>query len=133
MKAPYGQVIWNSQDMPSPFEDMRVDSDGLLIHELELVVVGQELDIGYEWLDMDQVVLDSGTDIDGSGWLVVVLGEDKGEEKYSRVKVSRRIYVILVSPLEGDSTGLLYQRIGAGTLPSRDVIKSGSGKNIRVR
>ncbi|KAG8161780.1 hypothetical protein KVR01_008767 [Diaporthe batatas] len=131
MKVPYGQVIWNSQEMPSPFKDMRVDSDGLLIHELELVVVGQELDIGYESLDMTQVVLDCGRDNDGSGWLVVVLGE----EKYvpGRIKVSRKIYVILVSPLKGDSTGVLYRRIGAGTLPGREVIKDGSRKIIRVR
>lgn len=127
MKVPYGKVAW--KDMQSPFRGLKMESQDPKIRELELVAVGYELVISYGSLaEKDRIVLDCGWTIDGAGSLVVVLGEEK-----DAWPCSQKIYVILVSPWDGNSMGHIYRRIGAGTLVGRENIKIGSGKKIRVR
>ncbi|KAJ0106947.1 hypothetical protein J7T55_011042 [Diaporthe amygdali] len=128
MRVPYGEVTWNDE-LSSPFRGRKVGTDGLDVHELELVVVGRKLVTSNTSLMMrKQIVFDDNIlGVDQLDSLAVVIGE----EKCVGIIPSQRMYVILVSPWNRDNVGINYQRIGAGFLLKGDMANDGL-REIRI-
>lgn len=126
MRAPYGGVTWNDEVL-SPFRDRELGVGTSVADDyrgLELMVVGRRLAVSVEEMGQ-KVVLDCDETLDGNCLLAVVIGEEKSDA------ASRKKLVMFVSPWREDSLGVIYQRVGVGTLDARD-IADGELHRIRV-